>query len=409
MKQVVLVITALVISSESCAMAINNRYLPWYVQPFARTFDTRSRVHGEIFFMTADKAFAHSDESKGIPEIWGRYDQRLASDVLIFMGITSPLLAQWQIETKILWDVDQKIESQGFAFDGEWFLGHGISVGGSGGLMRVNCNQTFSIPTVLRRDMNLTPDQENQLDRERRAMNELIGITRTQWSGRGLSDTLFYVRWGNIWDYKLKSRQVDAGIKAGVYFPSAAKRDEDNPASIPFGSNGLYGFFFGSDIAFEIKEDWTIGVAMQLSSYCSSTQKRRLPVKKENYLFGGTTGDVRVSPGVTLLFNPFFRIGDLRDCWSAHVGYTLSHHAGDVWTDKRTDKTITIDLNDIFKVSKWSAEYLSIYASYDPSKIIKKHRLQPIVTVNWDAPIKVFVAEGVSKTHKIALGVAFDF
>lgn len=410
-KQAILIITALVATSESCAMAINNRYLPWYTQPFGRTLDIRSHVHGELFFMTADKAFAPSDETKGIPEVWGKYDQKLASEVLLAMGIVNPslLLAQWQAQKTVLWDVDQKIESQGFTFDGEWAVGHGISIGGSTSLMRVNCNQTFSIPSVTRRDMHLTTDQENQLDQQRRDMNKLIGITSTQWSATGMSDTVLYLRWGNVWDYKLKSRQVDAGIKTGFYFPSGIKRNQNNTASIPFGSNGLYGFFFGGDIVLEIKEDWNVGMALQLSSHFSKTQLRRLPVKKENYLFGGTTGNVKVNPGVTLVWNPFLKIGDLRDDWIVHVGYTLSHHAGDVWTDKRTDTTIAIDLNDIHKLSKWDAEYLSLYVSYDQSKVTKKDKIQPILTINWDAPIRVFTAENVSKTHKIALGVAFDF
>lgn len=410
-KQVILVISALVAASDSYAMAINNRYLPWYTQPFGRTLDIRSHVHGELFFMTADKAFAPSDETKGIPEVWGKYDQKLSSEVLLAMGIVNPsiLLAQWQSQKTILWDVDQKIESQGFAFDGEWALTHGISFGGSCAFMRVNCNQTFSIPAVTRRDMNLTSEQENQLDQQRRDMNKLIGIMSTQWSSAGFSDAEFYIRWGNVWDYKLKSRQVDAGLKTGVYFPLGVKRDQNNSASIPFGSNGLYGIFFAGDIALEIKEDWVLGMALQLSKHFSKIQLRRLPVKKENPLFGGTTGNVNVDPGVTLIWNPFLKIGDLRDDWNVHVGYTLSHHAGDVWTDKRTDKTIVIDLNDIHKLSKWDAEYLSLYVSYDSSKVTKKDKIQPILTINWDAPIRVFSAENVSKTHKIALGVAFDF
>lgn len=413
-KQVLLVIVALVATSESLAVDINNRYLPWYNQPFGRTVDVRSHVHGEIFFMTADKAFARSsDETKGIPELWGKYDQRITNDALLRRGIATPLLPMtgwWQTQTKIQWDVDQKIESQGFAFDGEWYLGKGISVGGSLAMMRVNCNLTFEIPYVTRTDMNLTAEQEDQLDSMRREMNKLSGITGTQWSGSGLSDTTLYFRWGNVWDYKLKSRQVDAGVRAGLYLPSGLKRNQDNPASIPFGSNGLYGFFVGADAAFEIKEDITVGMTMQISSHFKRTQERRLPsYKNENYLFGITKGDVRVNPGTTFVWNPFLRFGDLNDGWGAHVGYTLTHHTGDVWTDVRKDKTIAIDLNNIFSLSEWTTEYLSLYVSYDPSKVTYKDKVQPIITINWDAPIRMLAAKEAPKTHKIGLGVAIDF
>lgn len=409
-KHLMLLLGTLIVTTQSLAMVADNRYFPWYGQPYARTVEKRSNLQSELFFITGDDAYGDSSkEKKGIPELWGTYDQKLLSEAIIEIGLTTPLLAQWQFQRKIEWTVQQKIEAQGLSFRGEWALMNRLSVGASGGLMRANCNQTFKIPHVTKKDLSLTPSQEEELDRERRAMNDLIGLTGTQWKKTGLLDTVIYFRWGGTWDYFLKSRQVDAGVTGGVYIPSSEARDINNAASIPFGGNNTAGLFVGGDFALELKEDWTFGMAMHLSNRFKKTQKRRLPVKKENHLFGATTGNVEVDEGVTFVWNPYFKFGDLQDGLGVHLGYTLAVHAGDVWTDKREDKTITVDLNNIYKLSRWDAEYLSLHVFYDSGKVTKTDKIRPIITFNWDVPIKVFAAKDVSKTHKIALGIAFTF
>jgi hypothetical protein len=409
-KYLMLLLGALTAATQSFSMAGDNRYFPWYGQSYARTVEKRSNFQTELFFMTGDEAFGNSSkEKKGIPEIWGTYDQKLLSEAIIAIGLTTPLLAQWQVQRVIEWDVNQKIEAQGLNLKGEWALTKRFSIGASGGLMRVNCNQTFKIPRVTRNDMSLTPSQEEELDRERRAMNDLIGLTGTQWQKTGLLDTEVYVRWGGTWDYILKSRQVDMGAVGGFYIPTSEEREINNSASIPFGGNNAAGLFISSDFSLELKEDWTFGMSLRLSNRFKKTQKRRLSVKKENHLFGATTGDVEVDEGVTFAWNPYFRFGDLQDGLGAHLGYTLATHSGDVWTDKRTDKTITVDLNNIYDRSKWTAEYLSLHVFYDSGKVTKTDKIRPIITFNWDIPVKALAAEEVSKTHKIALGIAFTF
>lgn len=410
-KQLALCFVALAVTSHSYAMVADNRYFPWYGQPYARTAEKRSNVNAELFFMTGNEAYGNSSkERKGIPEVWGTYDQKLASEALIALGITSPLLAQWQLQKVIEWNTNQKIEGQGVLLRGEWYLPFGFSLGASSGLMRVNCNQSFSLPRETRvTNLGLTTAQEEELDRERRLMNDLIGLTGTQWSETGALDTQLYLRWGGIWDYKLKSRQVDAGVFAGVYLPSAKQRDINNSASIPFGGNNQTGLFVGADLALELKEDVTFGMLVQLSNRLTGIQKERLPLKKENHLFGGTTGDVRVDQGVTFVWNPYFRFGDLQDGLGLHLGYTIASHASDVWTDVRQDKTIAVELNEIYTRSNWNAEYLSLHLFYDSGKVTHKDAILPIITFNWDIPIKFLGAKEVSKTHKIAVGLAFNF
>ena len=172
--------------SQLSGMAADNRYFPWYRQPYGRTVDKRSNVELDLFFITGNDAFGSSvKEKKGIPELWGIYDQKLLSEAMITAGLTSPLLAQWQLERKIEWDVSQKLEAQGVFLRAEWALPFSFFIGANSGIMSFNGNQSFSIPNVTKRDMSLTTSQEEELDRQRRLMNDLIGIIGTQWSETG--------------------------------------------------------------------------------------------------------------------------------------------------------------------------------------------------------------------------------
>lgn len=404
--------------STTYAMVADNRYFPWYGQQFSRNFDAQSHVSSELFFIVGDKAFGRPekigqtgniDEKKGIPEVWGVYDQKVQSDVLIALGIASPLYAQWQAKRAIEWDVDQKLEGQGYLFRGEWELPHHWYVGCSGGFMKVHSMLSFEIPRTTRNDLVLTAQQEIELDNQRRTMNQLIGLTIPQWSATGLLDTQVYVRYGNTWEYVLKCRQVDAGVWSGFYIPSGVKRSINNPASVPFGGNGAGAFFCGADIALELKEDVTLGCAAHLSQRFTKTYARRLPLKKENHLFGGTTGLVKVYPGVTTVFNSYIMLGDLRDGVGARIGYSLAIHAGDVWADRRVSPSIAVDLNKINARSRWKGECFSINVHYDVNKVIKYTQVHPVISFNWDVPVHFFAAKNVSKTHKVSLGIEFPF
>lgn len=404
--------------SSHHAMVADSRYFPWYEQQFARTMDYQSHVSAEFFAVIGDKAFGHPEkigqtgnveEKKGIPEIWGVYDQKLQSDALIALGIASPLYAQWQTMRNIQWNVDQKLEGQGLLMKGEWALPHHWYIGFSSGFMKLNSSLSYTLPRAVRDELALTASQEIELDKQRRLMDELIGLTIPQSSTTGLLDTQVYVRYGDTWEYVLKCRQVDAGVSVGFYIPSAEKRSINNPASVPFGGDGVGAFFCGVDASFEIKEDVTLGCAAHLSQRFTKTYEHRLPIKQENHLFGATTGLVKVYPGVTTVLNPYLWLGDLRDGLGAHIGYTLAIHAGDVWADRRVNPTISVDLNKIYKRSKWKGECLSLNLLYDVNKVIKYTKVRPVITLKWDVPVHFLAAKNVSRTHKISLGIEFPF
>jgi len=414
------------------ASVADSRYFPWYPHMYERTVKKRSIFDAGAFFVTASSARGNeSIEHIGIPEIWGIYDQKQLSDALGIIGQTTPLLAQWQLQGAIAWDVKGKIEGQGAYFQFEYGSKNGFSAGVTTSIMHITSDQRFILPTAIKRgsrydsnpkrDLALTPAQEEQLDAQRREIQELFGFVNAQWSATGFTDTEFHLRYGFLAEYCLKCRKVDGGVFAGVLVPSGVKRQPNNPASIPFGGNGHTGFYWGAESMFEIKEDWELSVRVQGSKRLPKTQISRLPVNYEPILWGALEGPVRVDPGFSFLFTPAFTMHDLRDGFGVGIQYCMAIHGGDVWIDERSDQTIPTTLNGLrgnsgsylieglYEKSKWSAEYVVATVFYDPDKLIKDDGIRPHIVFQWNLPIHLLVEEKVSKTNTISLGLSFHF
>lgn len=421
-KQLLSLFVLLAGASGLEAMVADSRYFPWYPHSYERTIKRRSICEAGAFFVTASSARGNeAKEHIGIPEIWGGYDQKQISDAIGIVGKTSSLLAQWQLQKVIAWDMKGKMEGQGGGLQFEFGFKNGFSFGGSIGAMHLTSDIRYSIPQVTIRDMGLTASQQNQLDAERRAMNETLGFPYAQWSKSGFTDGEFHARWGFLTEYRLKCRKVDGGVFGGVLVPTGVVRDPNNPASVPFGGNGHVGFYGGLESMFEIKEDWELSVRVQVSKRLAKTQVERMPVNYESVLFGAVEGPVRVDPGATFLFTPAFTMHDLRDGFGAGAQYCMAIHGGDVWTDKRTDQSIPTTLGprysngywdnttSIYTKSQWAAEYCVLTIFYDPDRLTTDEGARPQVVFQWDIPINIFVAEEVSKTNTISLGLSFHF
>lgn len=414
------------------ASVADSRYFPWYPHMYERTLQKRSIFDAGAFFVTASRARGNeSIEHISIPEIWGVYDQKQLSDALGILGKTTPLLAQWQLQGAIAWDVKGKMEGQGGYLQFEYGTKKGFSVGVTTSVMHLTSDQRFTIPVGIkrgsqydsnpRRDMGLTPSQEEQLDAQRREIQELLGFTNAQWSATGFTDTEFHVRYGFLTEYRLKCRKVDGGVFAGILVPSGVKRQPNNPASVPFGGNGHTGFYAGAEGMFEIKEDWELSIRLQASKRLAKTQIGRMPINYEPVLWGAVEGPVRVDPGASFLFTPAFTMHDLRDGFGAGIQYCMAIHGGDVWTDERADQTIPTTLNGLrgnsgsylipglYERSKWAAEYIIATIFYDPDRLTKDEGIRPYVVFQWDVPLHLFIEEKVSKTNTISLGLSFHF
>ena len=391
---------------------IDNRFIPWYPRTVLRTTTDRSFFKVCGFFLTANSAHGNeSKEKKGIPEVYGDFDQKIFGQALEAVGQTNSLNPDWQAARDILWGAHGKLQGQGFTMHGEFSLHKNFSVGMNWGWMHLTSNQKFVLLKETIRSLDLTTADQVTIERQRRDMFKELGFNDSEWSDSSMTDLVLYGRVGGARDYIMKFRQADFSFYFAGIIPTAKMRDKSHTAAVPFGGDGLGGMMIGFDTHLEVKEDVWFSLSSRLSHRFSKTQNRRIPVKGEPEIFGATTGDIKVYPGVSVMLSPSVTFNDLRGGFGAQLQYVYSAHYGDVWKDERADKTITIDTSNIYKKgTKWSSDYILFQLCYDFGKISPvQRRINPMFTFSWDIPVDFIGTEHRAKTQKIGLGITFQF
>lgn len=392
-------------------MVYDNRYFPWYLRTFSRTVCKPSNMVGDLFLLTANDAFLDNDDSGGIPEIWGKYDLTKLANALVKMGNSNPFIGtqfEQYINQELPFKVKGKIEGQGVAFNWNQYVTDNVSIGASWFAMHVFSRMRFRFDSL---SIGLDSDQLIMLDALRRSIQNSLGLYAPKFSRAGFSDIDLYVRFGNLWNYSRKFRRIDAGGRLGLYIPTGLTREVNNPASLPFGGNGHWGVYAQTDLEFELKEDWKVGLWLRLIKRFERTKHGyRLPVADEQALFAALLTDALVDPGITFVFSPYVLFEDLRDGLGIQAKYTAVIHEEDSISDPRivlTGPPPTLKkLNDL---TQWRAEYLTLNVFYDFARVRWAKYFAPIVSLMWDIPIQLLIAERVSKTNRISLGVSFSF
>lgn len=411
MKKNLVIFFSIFLLQNCFGAVIDNRYFPWINPPAIRTLERYSGITSNLFFVFADEAYASSLKDKiGIPEIWGVYDQKQMSNALLFIGETTPLLPQWQLQRSIDWYVKQKIQGQGLQIKGEHYIYNGFSFGYNTGYMHLSSDQAFILPKSTIREMALTIPQQEELDRERREMFNQLGLTSSQSSASGFIDTVIYFKYGKAWEYQAKCRTVALSISAGMLIPSGKKRECFNTGSLPFGGDGATGFFVSTDDSFELKEDLTAGFSLELCNRLKKNIQERIPVDgQSNYLFGALEGPIDLDAGFTVRVSPYILLGNLRDGFDLSLQYTYTNHSGDMWKDARQNQTIPSNLNGLYKKSEWESDYVSLTVLYDSGKVLQRNSFEPSVIFTWDIPVRLLTAHEVSRTNSISLGIELSF
>jgi hypothetical protein len=224
----------------------------------------------------------------------------------------------------------------------------------------------------------------------------------------GFGDIDWYVRVGNMWDYTMRFRRIDAGGRLGVLCPTGQKRELDRPASIPFGGNGYWGAYAAFDGMFELREDWKTGLWFRVSKRFPQTRVNRMPAGLEPENFGVIVNEARVNPGTTVVFAPYFALENLRKGLVLGLNYYLTWHAQDGWT-QCSDCPAPAMLNEVERVSGWVSEYFTINVLYDFGKMSLQRDLNPVLTFRWDIPSSLFVISRVDRAQKVELGLTFVF
>ncbi len=357
-----------------------------------------SRYRNDFFVLVSDGACGEdSDSHIGIPEIFGDVNMRNINAALALVNPAhiTPVADLGKVPVR------GKLEGQGISFAYDQQILPWLATGISFSLLHLNTNVKFLFADTI---------EGRSLEKIQREFNTELDIVSNAWKHTGFTDVDAYLRFGNVWNYVLKCRRIDAGIKLGGLFPAGVQRELRNPASVPFGADGQWGFYVGFDGQFEVKEDLKVGLISRLEKRFPKTKLHRLPVANENELFGALIAPARVNPGVTFVFAPYFRLEGIREGLGVMVNYTLIWHDNDEWSDKRlTPRIPQVNTGQLFQFSHWAAEEVTLNFFYDFSKVEGCNKHWPLVSLSWDIPVCYLLAEHVVKTNNIALGVEFTF
>jgi len=391
----------------------DNRFLfPFNSHIAWRTAEKPSRINAGVFFMTADEARGdHGDIS--LPDLGCQYDLAKLNSAMNSVGITNPLyLTEWQT-SELPYVGSGIIRGMGLELGTEYGFNKHIAVGFSLALMHVQTEYDYCISDTAKENLVICknntfyPGRERALEQARLNANKLLCLNAGQWSSTGLSDTELFVRIGTIEDYLWKFRQVDASLWLGAILPTGEPRNICAQSSIPFGGNGHYGVFAKGELAFELTDDLFVGVWLYGSKRFSKTKLRRMPMNSEALQFGVLVDRATVDPGFTLAFSPYIMWDDIQDGFGAYAGYTFVHHYKDQWRYRA--KTYVPKLSRLSDASVWTNGFFTVGIDYDFTKGLVIREYGPRIFFDFTLPTEMFDSKWVSKTHKIVLGIEFQF
>jgi hypothetical protein len=391
------------------AMVFDNRYFPLLQYPYLYKQTLQSHATADFFISTGSRAADDTQRDVGVPEILGNFNQSQLSYSFGLAGIASPLPSEY-VDGNLPWQMEGKIQSQGFAFSYEQALGCGFSLGVLGLAMRVNSSIDFFFNASLASGITpvITEATILELDGIRRHMLADLGLSCNHVQQAGIGDIETYARWADSYFYTLKLRSINYGVQLGALIPTGVKRNIYEPASVPFGGNGQWGAYASADAEFEIKEDMRVGLLVRGIKRFSRTQIQRMPAGFESQLFGVIVGPARIDPGFTQVFYMYGQWEGIREGFGIRLQYSLVNHWADHWKDEREIKIPVSNLKLVDEHSGWASEYVTLNAFYDFGKETDQCS-KPIIRVAWDIPFTLLVAHRFVKSYKVSLGLEFNF
>lgn len=390
----------------SAGLFYDNRYFPLTLFPYVSHMDHIRYARIGTFITTASSSFEREDKEAGTFDIFGAYDQKQLALSMEKAGLGNPFVDAGQIDlftaySDIRWNMQGKIQSQGAFFGTQYGFNEYIALGFEWYVMRVNSRIDFYLDEMR--------EQAQELDTIRRSMNDQLGLLSQHVEEAGMGDLDLYLRLSNNWDYSLKFRHIDVALRLGLLVPTGKRRVLCEPASVPFGGNGHYGFYLLGETELELKEDWKFGMLIGLSKRFKKTQQYRIPIGNESPLFAPVLGDLEVNPGPTFMMAPYFSVENLRKGLGARIQYTLAVHGEDEIEDARNNRCIPAKLKQMVSYSSWGGGHITLTGFYDFGKMSVSRGLEPVVSLSWDIPVTMFTCERIVKTNKVTIGVEFNF
>lgn len=398
------------IASNVQGMVYDNRYVPLIFKHFIRRPGAVVHTQFQPYFMRADRAFGDFDEF-GYPEFNGKYNEAEIARALVANGTfsTLPIRSDLSGITSIPFNREGRLDAEGLAFFYERFFTYNIAFGTSLLFMHANARHEFLFEDDCLPFPDLGLGDRTYLFLLKNRLNRALGVTPPLWSKTVVGDGDFYLRYGMAWDYTLKFRRIDVGLKLGMLAPIAPAAPLNNPAGFAIGGDRHWGVYGEMVVDLELKEDWFFSLLGRASKRFARTQIKRIPIFTEPTNYGAVVGPLNTDPGVTLVFAPIATIEGLRDGLGARLQYTIIHHFEDKLSDRRTDKTVPVNLGPVEGRSSWGSDYVTTSVFYDFAKMRDCRWYLPTVTAALDIPVPGLLAERSAKTYAISLLVETNF
>jgi hypothetical protein len=411
-------IVVLSISVPCYGMVMDNRCFPWFPHLYSVSDALHASVTAEPFFITSSSAMKISVEDVrsreyGYPNLKGMLDYYEVGKAFEIAGLENPIPADWRFAAPFPVGMPGSFEGQGINFAGYVPFHEHCAIGSSFFLMRLHA-QTNLVPGATKTE-NLS-DKLNLAAAGNKArfaqlsedFENTLGIQDGYWSTFGVSDLEVYVRLFNVQEYVYWCKLIETMVTIGLFVPTGLQTDAKYIASIPFGGDGFWGWYFAPSWEVELKDDWVFGFEWRIEKRFPQVQEIRICVAQESSLFAPVTGPVKINPGLTFGIMPYFALENIREGLGVVFQYSYVTHKKDRFTDKREEQVPVANFQNMKKNSAWTQEYGTIELLYDLS-FKQDWTYKPICTFAWDIPLNAMGSKGACKTHRISLGLTVDF
>lgn len=392
------------------AMTYDNRFWPLFREPFFSFQDATFDYGVRALFMGSHRMYAQSVEEAlmfgdehPLYRLYGLYDEVVLDKALRDAGITQDSLFRSDLQTmsNAHWAQHGKISLCGGVIEAFLNVSQAVGIGTSLLLAKVNAHVDLE-PNF---DRGLTPGDAQELMLANKKMHDLMGLTAPCYSNFTAGDVDLYLRFHAKRDYWCRIHHLDVGCNLGFLIPTAKKASIYNPAAIALGADGHFGMYGEFEGRFVLKDDIAVGLLFRVSKRFARTSVQRMPLLTEPTNYGVLVGPARVSPGVTLVFEPRLELTGLRDGLGVNVAYILTHHFEDSWSDRRSDQKMPANIALLQERSSWGSDYVSVSALYDFGYEREDSLIAPILSLTVDIPFKGAATKRVSKTHAISLRI----
>jgi len=402
------------------ALVYDNRYWILYPHQFL-SYQAYPHAHlyalgGGIFIgsdvsVVDDTMITQSLDSEGNNEnadlfsIFGQYDQVVINNALQKAGRTSASLLPPQFDqlNSIPWSTPGKTSLRGCVLAVEGYIHEYCGFGASWFVGKMHANEA----SILCNSQRYASGDINALHMANMEMRTALETVPSCYEAAVFGDIDLYTRGRITVDYWCKMHHLDIGLRVGGLLPSGIGTLWYNPASLPVGGNGHWGLYVQSDGNFLLNDLLSAGYALQVIHRFSRTSIQRMPVLTEPTNFGALVAPARISPGITVVFNPYVQVGGLRGGLGCVGAYYLVHHAPDRWcVSDLIAEQFDPNLALLRERSAWGRDHFSVTLFYDFGYERACSYSAPIVSLTIDIPWSGGpVTRMVNKSHALSLRI----